>query len=141
MITEEKCLIVDLDGTLCPEKQPDQEYAELPVYEPMRQKLLAYQAEGYTIIIQTARTMRTHGGNVGRITAKTAKITIDWLDRHGIPYDELHFGKPWNGRGGFYIDDNAIRPREFLELTPAEIQARLKADKDLSGYKPDRMAS
>lgn len=141
MITEDKCLIVDLDGTLCPERQPNQTYADLPVYDAMRQKVRDYHAAGYTIIIQTARTMRTHQGNVGKIIANTAKMTIDWLDQHQIPYDELHFGKPWNGRGGFYIDDNAIRPREFLDLSVDEIHALLQHDKAVDASQSHKRAS
>ena len=66
--------------------------------------------------------MRTHEGNIGRINAQTAKILLNWLDRYEVPYDEIHYGKPWCGRRGFYVDDKAIRPDEFAVLTYEEIQ-------------------
>jgi capsule biosynthesis phosphatase len=69
--------------------------------------------------------MRTYEGQVGKINANTLPVIIDWLARHEIPYDELHVGKPWCGTEGFYIDDKAIRPSEFLALSHAEIQALL----------------
>jgi capsule biosynthesis phosphatase len=53
---------------------------------------------------------------------------MGWLDRHGIPYDELHVGKPWPGRGGFYVDDKAIRPEEFVGLSYQEILAIVGTD-------------
>jgi capsule biosynthesis phosphatase len=84
-------------------------------------KLREYRANGYYIILQTSRNMRTYGGNVGLIMANTAKILFAWLERYRVPYDEIHFGKPWASRVGFYVDDRAIRPDEFLSLTPAQI--------------------
>jgi capsule biosynthesis phosphatase len=69
--------------------------------------------------------MRTYEGQIGKINANTLPVIIDWLARHEIPYDELHVGKPWCGTDGFYVDDKAIRPSEFLALSHAEIQALL----------------
>ena len=60
---------------------------------------------GCTIIIYTARRMKTHSGNVGKITADVGKITIDTLENFEIPYDELYFGKPY---AHAYIDDLVI---------------------------------
>lgn len=49
------------------------------------------------------------------------KEMMEWLDRCEIPYDEIHLGKPWPGRGGFYVDDKTIRPDEFVKLSYNEI--------------------
>jgi capsule biosynthesis phosphatase len=121
MVREEKCIVVDVDGTLCPVKGPHEEYEDLRPFEEMIAKLREYRANGYYIILQTSRNMRTYGGNVGLIMANTARILFAWLDRYKVPYDEIHFGKPWASRIGFYVDDRAIRPDEFLTLTPAQI--------------------
>jgi capsule biosynthesis phosphatase len=72
--------------------------------------------------------MRTFEGNLGLILANTAPVLLEWLKRHDIPYDEIHFGKPWPGKGGFYVDDRAIRPTEFLNMTYEQIQAVLNAE-------------
>ena len=125
MVTEEKCIVVDLDGTVCPVKGKDQEYEDLLPYADIVRKLYEYRAAGFWIILDPSRNMRTYGGNMGLITAKTAKMTMEWLDRHQVPYDESHFGKPWASRIGFYVDDRAIRPDEFLRLTREEIEALL----------------
>ncbi|MGE0830942.1 MAG: capsular biosynthesis protein, partial [Hyphomonadaceae bacterium] len=63
-----------------------------------------------------SRNMNTYQGNIGLITANTAKTLMAWLDKHAVPYDELHVGKPWPGNGGFYVYDKAIRPDEFVKL-------------------------
>jgi len=62
---------------------------------------------GHTIIIHTARRMKTHGGNVGRVIADISRVTLDTLDKFDIPYDEIYFGKPY---ANFYIDDLAVNP-------------------------------
>jgi capsule biosynthesis phosphatase len=125
MVTEEKCIVVDIDGTLCPVKRSNQEYKDLRPYENMLCKLREYKAAGYHIILYTSRNMRSYGGNMGLIMANTAKTTLAWLDEHGIPYDEIYFGKPWASRIGFYIDDRAVRPNEFLAMTSEQIEALL----------------
>ncbi|CAF0868787.1 unnamed protein product [Adineta steineri] len=60
---------------------------------------------GHYIIIQTARRMKTHQGNVGAVIADIGKITLETLTKFNIPYDELLFGKPY---ADVYIDDSAI---------------------------------
>lgn len=122
MIQEEKCIVMDIDGTLCPVKQSHQSYEELIPYPDMVTKLREYKEAGFYIILHTARNMRTYSGNVGLIAANTADFTMKWLKKHKIPYDEIHYGKPWQGKGGFYVDDKTIRPDEFLNLEYTEIQ-------------------
>ena len=121
MIRRERCIVFDIDGTICPIKGADESYDTLEPHAEMIERLKAYQAEGFYIILSTSRNMNTHNGNMGLLIAKTAKVLLAWLDRHGIPYDELHVGKPWPGKGGFYVDDKAIRPDEFLRLGYDEI--------------------
>ena len=70
--------------------------------------------------------MRTYQGNVGKIAAHTLPVIIAWLQRHDIPYDEIYVGKPWCGMEGFYVDDRAIRPSEFVALSFDEINALIK---------------
>ena len=88
-------------------------------------KLKEYKKDGFKILIFTARQMRTHGGNLGLINVHTSRMTMDWLDKWNIPYDEIIFGKPWPGKGGFYIDDRAIRPDEFLKYNEDELNKML----------------
>jgi capsule biosynthesis phosphatase len=122
MVKEEKCIVVDIDGTLCPVKRCDEEYEDLRPYDDMLAKLREYKRAGYYVILYTSRNMRSYGGNMGLIMANTAKSTMAWLDKHNIPYDEIYFGKPWASRIGFYVDDRAVRPAEFLNMTCEQIE-------------------
>ncbi|MEB2304957.1 MULTISPECIES: capsular biosynthesis protein [Citrobacter] len=121
MINKMKSIVFDVDGTLCPIRKPDEEYSELEPFEEMISLLREYKSKGFYIILYSARNMNTFQGNVGRIAAVTGKQLMEWLERHDIPYDEMHLGKPWPGRGGFYVDDKSIRPDEFLKLSYEEI--------------------
>ena len=126
MINKEKCIVMDIDGTLCPVKKPGEAYEDLVPYSETVSKLKQYQKAGFYIILYTARNMRTYDGNIGKINANTAKLTLEWLDKQKIAYDEIHFGKPWQGKGGFCVDDKTIRPKEFLDLEYKEIMELLE---------------
>ena len=128
MISENRNIIVDIDGTLCPIKGADQDYMDIVPYPDMVDKLKEYKEKGFYIILNTARNMRTHKGNLGLINKHTAKVLMEWLDRHDIPYDEIYYGKPWQGKGGFCIDDKTIRPNEFLKFSYEEIISLLKPE-------------
>lgn len=122
-----KRLVFDLDGTLALD-DPGRPYAEREPNLPVIARLREYREQGYSIIIASARNMRTYGGQIGLINANTLPVILDWLARHEVPYDEVHVGKPWCGTEGFYIDDRAVRPSEFLALTLDEIAALIAAE-------------
>jgi len=113
-MSERRALVVDIDGTLCPSKTADADYADLAPHAAMLERLRAWRAAGYRIVLHTSRNMRTYEGNLGLINKHTAPVLLAWLERWDVPYDELHFGKPWAGDDGFYVDDRAVRPDEFL---------------------------
>lgn len=121
-----KKLVMDLDGTLTIDAPGPYEHKSpnLAVVAQLR----AYQQRGFQICIFTARNMRTYDGEVGKINVHTLPVILDWLDRHNVPYDEVLVGKPWCGTSGFYVDDKAIRPSEFLLYTPEQIDALLAAE-------------
>ncbi|EBM2458025.1 capsular biosynthesis protein, partial [Salmonella enterica] len=81
-----------------------------------------YKEQGYTITIFTARNMKTFSGNLGKINIHTLPIIIEWLNKNDVPFDEVIVGKPWCGTEGFYVDDRAIRPSEFINLSEKEIK-------------------
>ena len=118
---KEKVIVMDIDGTLCPIKSSNQEYKDLCPYSDMVEKLKEYHEMGFYIILNTSRNMRTYNGNIGLINKNTAKVLLSWLEKYDIPYDEIYYGKPWQGKGGFYVDDKTIRPNEFKKLTYDEI--------------------
>ncbi len=99
-------LCIDLDGVVCHLKKPVETYADIQPIPGAAEKLGALRKAGHYIILLTARHMKTCSGNVGMVIARQGKITLDWLEKHGIEYDEIHFGKP---HADVYIDDNALR--------------------------------
>jgi capsule biosynthesis phosphatase len=121
----EGTLVVDIDGTICDKKMEHQTYAELTPRRDIVEKLQEYQRRGYRILLFTSRNMKTHDHNLGLINKHTAPVVFEWLTKWNIPYDEILFGKPWPRSKGFYIDDRAIRPDEFLKLSEMEIQRLL----------------
>ena len=119
-----KRLVIDLDGTLTLD-EPGVAYESKQPNHAVVAKLREYHRAGFAIVIATARNMRTHANNIGRINALTLPVVLEWLQRHNIPYDEVHVGKPWCGTEGFYVDDKAIRPSEFVALGYDGVQALL----------------
>lgn len=111
-------IVIDLDNTIS-HAVADYESAE-PDNNVIK-KLLEYKSAGFTIVIHTSRNMRTYKSNLGLINVHTLPKIIDWLDKHAVPYDEIIVGKPWCGDQGFYVDDRAIRPKEFLDLSYQDI--------------------
>ena len=115
-----KRLVMDLDGTLTIE-DPRVGYPDKAPNLEVIQKVREYHAQGFEIVIATARNMRTHNENVGKINALTLPVIIDWLKQHDVPYDEIYVGKPWCGHEGFHVDDKSVRPCEFSSMTYLEI--------------------
>lgn len=124
---KDKRVVFDIDGVIC-KKNTGLDYADRVPHPDILEKLREYDKRGYYIILYTARNMNTHEGRIGRINADTAKILLQWLDEHNVPHDEIHYGKPWCGHEGFYVDDKAIRPSELLNNTTEEIQEILKEE-------------
>lgn len=114
-----KRLIMDLDDTIC--QTQDGNYEQSTPIAGVIEKLREYKELGFDIVIYTSRNIRTFNGNIGKIAAHTLPIVIDWLRKHNVPYDEIYIGKPWCGNEGFYVDDKAIRPSEFLNLSHQQI--------------------
>ncbi len=124
-----KRLVLDLDNTLTTQSDEgavDYENAcpNIAVIEKVRE----YKSQGFTIVIATSRNMRTYNNSVGLINAKTLPIIINWLNKHEIPYDEIYVGKAWCGNDGFYVDDKAIRPDEFIKLPYEKIMQLIRVE-------------
>lgn len=137
----------DLDNTLVTFPKINGDYTSV---EPIKNNInyLRYlKSFNHTIIIYTARRMKSHNGNVGKLMADIGKITFDTLEKFSIPYDEIYFGKPY---ADVYIDDlglncfddmqkylgfymDTIKPREFNKLNRNYIEIYRKESDDLSG--------
>lgn len=121
MDNESKRIVMDIDGVLA-KKDSNKDYSDRDVDENILSTLREYRDRGFYIILNTARNMRTHEGRIGKINAETAPELLEWLEENDVPYDEIHYGKPWCGHEGFYVDDKAIRPSEFENMSHEEIR-------------------
>jgi capsule biosynthesis phosphatase len=117
-----KKIIIDLDNTLTKGDSLSSYKDKKPKIEVVN-KLRTYKSLGFTITIFSARSMKTFEGNIGIINVKTLPKIIEWLEKNDIPFDEVLVGKPWCGEGGFYVDDKAIRPQEFIDLNYDQIKS------------------
>jgi capsule biosynthesis phosphatase len=102
----------DLDNTLVTYPKINGDYTTVDPIQKNIDMVRHLHKMGHTIIIYTARRMKTHQGNVGKVVADIGKITFDTLDKFDIPYDEIVFGKPI---ADIYVDDAAISAFDNLE--------------------------
>lgn len=108
-------ICIDIDGVIAAFKRPGETYADVDPLPGAVQRVRSLKQAGHRIILYSARHMKTCDGNVGMVLARVGTVTLEWLNKHGIPYDEIHFGKPW---ADVYIDDNAVRFRSWDEIDP-----------------------
>ena len=99
-------ICIDLDGTICDIRQEGQTYAEVKVKPGAAERIRSLRRAGHTVVIYTARNMGSSGHNVGRALRNVGRITFEWLEKNGIEYDEIFFGKP---NADVIIDDRALR--------------------------------
>lgn len=115
----------DLDNTLVTHPEIAGDYTTVkPIDQNIRYAQFLHNI-GCTVIIYTARRMKTHQGNVGSIIADVGKTTFETIEKYDIPCDELYFGKPY---AHAYIDDlayNAFDDFPFLlGLTDHHVKER-----------------
>ncbi len=114
--------VFDVDGTICPIKGKEENYADLIPYPAMVKKIQECHKHGARIVLYTSRNMKSYNGNLGLINKHTVPTMLEWLKKWDIPYDEVYFGKVWPGSKGYYVDDRSVRPDEFLNHTPEELE-------------------
>ena len=115
-----KKLVIDLDHTLT--KGDNNNYKYVSPNNEIIAKLKQYKKDGFYICIYTARNMRKYSGDMKKINSFTLPIILNWLKKYDVPFDEVVVGKPWCGYSGFYVDDKAIRPSEFLKFSYSQIK-------------------
>lgn len=123
MSKDKPTLIVDLDNTL---SKKITTYDSALVNTELVKRLREYKEIGYNIIIFTARNMNTYNGDISKIQLNTLPIILDWLTKNNVPCDGIITGKPWCGENGFYIDDRAVRPSEFISLSHEDLMEVLE---------------
>lgn len=97
--------VFDLDNTILSYPTQYKNYTTVKTLEHIKQLILFLKSKGHEIIIYTARRTVTCNHNLGKVIKSIGRTTLETLDNLEIPYDELHFGKPY---GDLYIDDKAF---------------------------------
>ena len=110
-------IVFDLDDTICfPNHGGVDTFAKYALAIPNPQVIDAINNLhdlGFYVIINTARRMLTHNGDLEKIVEDVGEVTKQWLAKYNVKYDELQFGKPYSST--YYVDDKAMNIREFLE--------------------------
>tara|TARA_Y100001958_G_C21018796_1_gene396164 strand:+ start:415 stop:744 length:330 start_codon:yes stop_codon:yes gene_type:complete len=93
-------IILDLDGTICDEKN----FFQRPLAKlkkGARNVINRLKKNGHTVIIYSARSWNEF------------EITKNWLRKNKIKYDQLVLGKPV---GDWWIDDRAINFKNWSKV-------------------------
>ena len=106
-------LVVDLDKTLCSKKKDNETYADVLPYNNIIEILNSLHSLGADVYIESARNMLTQNNNESKVIKNIGLTTLKWLEDNNIKYDGLKFGKTM---GSCYIDDKALRPKEFIKI-------------------------
>lgn len=97
----------DIDNTIIKYRLHGQSYSNATINAPIVILLRKLKSLGHTIILYTARGMKSAKQNYGQAMKTVAMETFESLDKNNIPYDEIYFGKP---DADIYIDDKAFNP-------------------------------
>lgn len=106
-----KVAVVDLDGTLCDQRDINSYHLAQPNIDRIETVNALYDA-GWQIIIHTARGMNTFFGDGYKCDHYLRGLTERWLKENGVKYSCLVFGKP---PGDIYVDDKGMGADEFDE--------------------------
>jgi capsule biosynthesis phosphatase len=104
---KKKRFCFDIDNTILKYRKHDQTYRDCEVIEKQVFLIKKLKEMGHTIILYTARGMKTANNNLGVCLKNVAKDTFDNLEKNNIEFDEIYFGKP---EADFYIDDKGFNP-------------------------------
>jgi len=116
-------IVFDLDDTICypnhDAKDTKTKYGMAAANDEVISRMHNLSNAGYYIIIHSARRMLTHNGDIDKIHEDVWDVTVDWLSRAAVPYDELVFGKPYANT--YYVDDKAMNLSDFEEWVDHEV--------------------
>ena len=98
-------VVLDLDGVIAV-PDIDNEHSRCQPVPGAKEAILQMKAQGHKIIIDTARPL------------VDTEVTEKWLRDEGIPFDELHLGKP---RGDIYLDDKGMRFNSWCDASIARL--------------------
>lgn len=107
-------MVVDIDDTICKHSADsgDLRFVTATPIQEVIDKVNKLYDEGWYIILCTARGYLSRKGDQLLAAKELGGITTEWLIRHNVKFNELHFGKPY---ADYYLDDKALTIDSFLE--------------------------
>lgn len=122
--------VIDIDDTISitPRKDGVGLYNQAEPIKPVIQKIQELKKSGHTIILFTARGMRTFNNDVTKIEDFHKETLVNWLEKNSVPYDQLIFGKPW-GPNVVYVDDRSLTIDQFISFPEKNTETFLKLNK------------
>ena len=103
-------IVMDMDDTISFTHNRD--FVNSTPNQEVIDKINEFHNQGWKIIIFTARGAKSCSTLEERIV-KYDKVTRDWLDTHGVLYDDVVFGKM---NADYYVDDKNISIKEFTDM-------------------------
>jgi predicted mannosyl-3-phosphoglycerate phosphatase (HAD superfamily) len=106
----QKTICVDFDGTIV-----DHEFPKIGALKPgARSALQAFRRMGFRIIVWSCRTCKWQEDTFGSWDCPTlerplVREMIEFLDKEGVPYDEIDDGEKGKPLADLYLDDKALR--------------------------------
>jgi capsule biosynthesis phosphatase len=116
----ENTFIIDIDGTICNAPQLEDGSYDYPNAIPVDSvidRVNQMYNEGHTIILSTARGMRTYDGSIKKIKENILPVLEEWLANHGVLYHKLEIGKSW-GPNPIYVDNRNLCIHNFVTANP-----------------------
>lgn len=125
--------IIDIDGTICQAPLKEDGTFDYPNAEPITAVITRvnemYDA-GHTIVLSTARGMRTYDGNVKKVKEKVQPVLEEWLQANGVKYHRLDMGKSW-GENPIYVDNRNLSVKSFALDNPDFFENIIKAENNI----------
>jgi len=125
--------IIDVDGTICNGPQREDgtyDYQNAVPIEKVIQRVNQLYDAGNTIILFTARGMRSCDGDLEKIRKKVVPILQTWLRTYNVRYHRLEIGKPW-GENPIYIDNRNLSIKSFVQEDPERFEAILSMENSI----------
>lgn len=122
--------IIDIDGTICRAPLKEDGTFDYPNANPIVNvinRINEMYDAGHTIILSTARGMRTYEGNVKRIKENVKPILEEWLKVNGVKYNRIDIGKSW-GENPIYVDNRNLSVKSFTLANPDFFENIIKAE-------------
>ena len=104
-----KTFVIDIDDTICFTENRDFENSK--PYQEVIDRINQLHDEGWCIILATARGQKSCK-TITEMYEKYYDVTKRWMDKHGVKYDAIIFGKP---NADYYVDDKNMSIDEFIK--------------------------